>query len=125
MPVNRKIGVAAVMEAADRYFEASGRRLTFEYVLLGGENDSQTCAEQLASLLRGRSAMLNVIPYNPVAGLPYRTPSGAAITRFRDVLQRQGINVNFRLRKGGEIDAACGQLRRNRGALAAASSATS
>ncbi len=125
VPVNRKIGVAAVMEAADRYFEASGRRLTFEYVLLGGENDSQTCAEQLASLLRGRSAMLNVIPYNPVAGLPYRTPSGAAITRFRDVLQRQGINVNFRLRKGGEIDAACGQLRRNRGALAAASSATS
>ena len=91
VPVNRKIGVTAVMEAADRYFEASGRRLTFEYVLLGGENDSQTCAEQLASLLRGRSAMLNVIPYNPVAGLPYRTPSGAAISRFRDVLQRHGI----------------------------------
>lgn len=124
VPVNRKIGVAAVMEAADRYFHASGRRLTFEYVLLGGENDSQTCAEQLASLLRGRSAMLNVIPYNPVAGLPYRTPSGAAISRFRDVLQRQGINVNFRLRKGGEIDAACGQLRRNRGTLSDAPTAT-
>ncbi len=119
VPVNRKIGVEAVMQAADRYFDASGRRLTFEYVLLGGENDSQTCAEQLSTLLRGRSAMLNVIPYNPVAGLPYRTPSSASISRFRDVLQRHGINVNFRLRKGTEIDAACGQLRRNRGTLAA------
>jgi 23S rRNA (adenine2503-C2)-methyltransferase len=121
VPVNRKIGVQAAMQAADRYFDASGRRLTFEYVLLGGENDSQTCAEQLATLLRGRSAMLNVIPYNPVAGLPYRTPSNASVSRFRDVLQRHGINVNFRLRKGSEIDAACGQLRRNRGAVVVSS----
>lgn len=121
VPVNKKIGVEAVMQAADRYFEASGRRLTFEYVLLGDENDSQTCAEQLARLLRGRSAMLNIIPYNPVAGLPYKTPSSASITRFRDIMTRHGINVNLRVRKGGEIDAACGQLRRNRGALAVSS----
>lgn len=119
VPVNKKIGVEAVMQAADRYFDASGRRLTFEYVLLGNENDSVTCAEQLARLLRGRSAMLNIIPYNPVEGLPYKTPTSASITRFRDVLERNGINVNFRVRKGSEIDAACGQLRRNRGALAA------
>lgn len=117
VPVNKKIGVEAVMQAADRYFEASGRRLTFEYVLLGNENDSLTCAEQLARLLRGRSAMLNIIPYNPVAGLPYKTPTSASITRFRDVLVRNGINVNFRVRKGSEIDAACGQLRRNRGVV--------
>jgi 23S rRNA (adenine2503-C2)-methyltransferase len=58
--------------------------------------------------------MLNVIPYNPVAGLPYKTPGGAAIDRFRKTLQQGGINVNFRVRKGAEIDAACGQLRRNR-----------
>ena len=119
VPVNKKIGVEAVMQAADRYFDASGRRLTFEYVLLGNENDSVTCAEQLARLLRGRSAMLNIIPYNPVEGLPYKTPTSASITRFRDVLERNGINVNFRVRKGSEIDAACGQLRRNRGALTA------
>lgn len=119
VPVNRKVGVAALMQAADRYFEASGRRLTFEYVLLGDLNDSQPCAQQLGQLLRGRGAMLNVIPYNPVAGLPYRTPNNAAINRFRDVLERHGVNVNFRVRKGGEIDAACGQLRRNRGLLAA------
>jgi len=114
VPVNRKIGLNEVMGAADRYFEASGRRLTFEYVLLGDENDSQTCAEQLARLMRGRPVMLNVIPYNPVAGLPYKTPSTASIRRFREVLERNGVNVNFRVRKGGEIDAACGQLRRNR-----------
>lgn len=119
VPVNRKVGVEALMQAADRYFEASGRRLTFEYVLLGDLNDSQPCAQQLGQLLRGRGAMLNVIPYNPVAGLPYRTPNNAAINRFRDVLERHGVNVNFRVRKGGEIDAACGQLRRNRGLLAA------
>lgn len=118
VPVNKKIGVEAVMQAADRYFDASGRRLTFEYVLLGNDNDSITCAEQLARLLRGRSAMLNIIPYNPVEGLPYKTPTTASITRFRDVLLRNGINVNFRVRKGGEIDAACGQLRRNRDSLA-------
>ena len=114
VPVNKKIGLDAVMRAADRYFEASGRRLTFEYVLLGEENDSQTCAEQLSRLMRGRPVMLNVIPYNPVAGLPYRTPSNASIRHFKDILQRAGVNVNFRVRKGGEIDAACGQLRRNR-----------
>ncbi len=114
VPVNRKIGLNEVMGAADRYFEASGRRLTFEYVLLGDENDSQTCAEQLARLMRGRPVMLNVIPYNPVAGLPYKTPTTASIRRFREVLERNGVNVNFRVRKGGEIDAACGQLRRNR-----------
>jgi 23S rRNA (adenine2503-C2)-methyltransferase len=114
VPVNKKIGLDAVMKAADRYFEASGRRLTFEYVLLGDENDSQTCAEQLARLMRGRPVMLNIIPYNPVAGLPYKTPSTASIRHFREVLERNGVNVNFRVRKGGEIDAACGQLRRKR-----------
>ena len=114
VPVNRKVGVEALMAAADRYFETSGRRLTFEYVLLGEVNDSVDDAQQLVRLLRGRGAMLNVIPYNPVAGLPYKTPGGAAIDRFRKTLQQGGINVNFRVRKGAEIDAACGQLRRNR-----------
>lgn len=112
VPVNKNIGIGPILEAADRYFEQSGRRLTFEYVLLGGLNDSREHAEQLAALLRGRGALLNVIPYNPVAGLPYATPSPAAIRQFREVLERSGINVQFRERKGDEINAACGQLRR-------------
>ncbi|WP_146521260.1 23S rRNA (adenine(2503)-C(2))-methyltransferase RlmN [Stieleria varia] len=115
VPVNRKIGIDAVLESARRYFESSGRRLTFEYVLLGGINDAPEHARQLASILRGPAVMLNVIPYNPVAGLPYETPSSRAIADFRQVLESAGINVKFRQRKGGEIDAACGQLRRNRG----------
>lgn len=116
VPVNRKIGLQPVMDAAGRYFESSGRRLTFEYVLLGGVNDSAQCATQLAGLMRGRPVLLNVIPYNPVAGLPYQTPTTGQLRIFRETLEAAGVNVQFRQRKGSEINAACGQLRRNRDA---------
>jgi 23S rRNA (adenine2503-C2)-methyltransferase len=112
VPVNRRIGLDRVIAAADRYFAASGRRLTFEYVLLADINDRPEHARQLGALLRGRPALLNVIPYNPVSGLPYRTPSTAAIEQFRQILERAGLVVKFRQRKGDEIAAACGQLRR-------------
>lgn len=114
VPVNDRIGVQAILESADRYFETNGRRLTFEYVLLGGINDSNVEAQQLVSLLKSRNVLLNVIPYNPVEGLPYHEPSRQAIAQFRRSLEDGGVNVMFRQRKGGEIDAACGQLRRNR-----------
>lgn len=114
VPVNKKIGIEPILAAADRYFASSGRRLTFEYVLLGGINDSEACAHELTRVLRGRSVMMNVIPYNPVAGLPYVTPNKESIARFRQILENAGVNVMFRQRKGDEIDAACGQLRRNR-----------
>jgi 23S rRNA (adenine2503-C2)-methyltransferase len=112
VPVNKNIGIQTIVEAADHYFEVSGRRLTFEYVLLGDLNDRSEHARQLAQLLRGRTALLNVIPYNPVAGLPYQTPSRKARERFISILQEADINVQIRERKGDEIDAACGQLRR-------------
>ena len=112
VPVNKAIGIAAILAAADRYFEVSGRKLTFEYVLLADLNDRPEHARQLAQLLAGRTALLNVIPYNPVAGLPYRTPNRESIRQFRDILEAGGINVQFRERKGDRIDAACGQLRR-------------
>ena len=118
VPTNKSIGLDAVLNAADRYFVASGRRLTFEYVLLAGLNDQPQHAHQLVDLLRDRTALLNVIPYNPVAGLPYQTPSPSAIYKFRDILQSGGINVKFRQRKGAEINAACGQLRRSTPAVA-------
>lgn len=114
VPVNHKIGIAAIMDAAEKYFQKTGRRLTFEYVLLSDVNDSLQCAEQLVKLLGGKTALLNVIPYNPVPGLPYETPSADAIHRFRRVLLEGGINVMFRQRKGDPIQAACGQLRRLR-----------
>jgi 23S rRNA (adenine2503-C2)-methyltransferase len=112
VPVNKNIGLRAVVEAADRYFEASGRRLTFEYVLLGGLNDQPQHARQLAQLLRGRLALINLIPYNPVSGLPYQTPTKSSVRHFVEVLESAGLNVQIRERKGDEINAACGQLRR-------------
>lgn len=112
VPVNRKTGLADILAATEDYFQATSRRLTFEYVLLADINDAPEHARRLVKLLSGKVAMLNVIPYNPVAGLPYRTPSTAAIRRFRDILVDGGINVMFRQRKGDQIQAACGQLRR-------------
>jgi 23S rRNA (adenine2503-C2)-methyltransferase len=117
VPVNKSIGLDQVLAAADRYFDVSGRRLTFEYVLLAGLNDQPEHAHQLVALLGQRTALVNVIPYNPVAGLPYQTPSASAINRFRDILLAGGLNVKFRQRKGDEINAACGQLRRSTPAL--------
>ena len=113
VPVNKSAGLAEVVAAADEYFAANGRRLTFEYVLLGGLNDHAEHARQLVALLRERTAMLNVIPYNPVDGLAYRTPSDAAVERFTSIVRGAGIEVQVRVRKGDQIDAACGQLRRS------------
>jgi len=117
VPVNKSIGIDAVLDAADRYFATNRRRLTFEYVLLGGINDSEDCAKRLVTILRHRTVLLNVIPYNPVEGLPYQEPTQASTARFREVLEHGGVTVKFRQRKGGEIDAACGQLRRNRAGI--------
>jgi 23S rRNA (adenine2503-C2)-methyltransferase len=115
VPVNAKIGLEAILEAADDYFAATGRRLTFEYVLLGGVNDRPSDARKLAALLRDRTALVNVIPYNPVAGLPYQTPAPEAVSRFTSILEQSGIAIRVRRRKGDKINAACGQLRRMAG----------
>lgn len=113
VPVNKKIGVEAIMAAADDYYAVSGRRLTFEYVLLAEINDRPEHARQLVRLLRDRNALLNVIPYNPVEGLPYQTPTMEAQQSFREVLESGGVPIRFRHRKGDKINAACGQLRRS------------
>jgi len=112
VPINAKVGLEEVVEAADEYFRSSGRRVTFEYVMLRGINDDLIQAEELADLLEARKAHVNLIPYNPVAGLPYERPSTLAIRKFEGVLKARGIPVSVRKTKGREIDAACGQLRR-------------
>jgi 23S rRNA (adenine2503-C2)-methyltransferase len=112
VPANRGLGVAAILAAADEYFELTGRRVTFECVLLAGVNDRPEHARELARLLRGRPALVNVIPYNPVSGLPYRRPSSDFTAEFVAILTQGGLNVNIRHRKGDRISAACGQLRR-------------
>jgi len=112
VPTSRAVGLTAILAAADEYYQASGRRLTFEYVLLAGINDGRGHAEQLAELLAPRRALVNVIPYNPVPGLPYRAPSPQVQSQFRAVLEQSGLRVKIRHRKGDKINAACGQLRR-------------
>jgi len=109
---NRQTGLAAILEAADYFHERTGRQVTFEYVLLRGVNDAPAHARELASLLRGRHAHVNLIPFNDVEGLPYRRPTQDDLSAFVEVLRRQGVSVKVRKRKGSEIDAACGQLRR-------------
>ena len=112
VPVNSRTGIESILEAADRYFEVSGRRLTFEYVLLGGVNDAEEQARELVRVIGNRCAMMNLIPYNRVEGLPWKTPEPAVVRRFVEILESGGLNVQRRERKGDEISAACGQLRR-------------
>jgi 23S rRNA (adenine2503-C2)-methyltransferase len=112
VPINDRVGLGAVMEAADAYFQKTGRQVTFEYVLLGGVNDRPVDAQALAGLLAKRQAHANLIPYNPVAGLPFRRPEPSAIRAFCNTLRSGGVSVTVRKTKGRSIDAACGQLRR-------------
>jgi len=112
VPTNDKTGIPAILEAADYFFEKTGRQVTFEYVVLGGLNDRRDHAQELARLLAGRKAHVNLIPWNDVEGLPYRRPADADLQAFIDTLRRHGVSVKVRKRKGSEIDAACGQLRR-------------
>jgi len=113
VPANRKIGIAAILAAADDYFAATGRRVTYEYVLLGSVNDRPLDARRLVDLLKGRTALINLIPYNLVAELPFQTPAAETSARFAEILQQGGLTVKIRHRKGNRIGAACGQLRRS------------
>ena len=111
VPVNSKIGIAAILEATDAFFAATGRRVTFEYVLLGGLNDAPEHARELAGRLASRTAHVNLIPMNSVQGLPFREPSEHRKQEFVAILERSGVAATIRKRKGADIDAACGQLR--------------
>ena len=91
----------------------SNRRLTFEYLLLKGVNDTKKNAEEIAGLLKGLNAYINLIPYNPVKEKDFETSSEENALRFYDLLKKNGVAVTLRQKKGDDIDAACGQLRAN------------
>lgn len=112
VPAGRTVGLQAIVEAADDYFAQTGRRVTYEYVLVAGKNDRPEHARRLADLLHGRPVLVNLFALNPVPGLPYQGSTPSVIRRFQSVLETAGINVQIRLRKGDGIGAACGQLRR-------------
>jgi 23S rRNA (adenine2503-C2)-methyltransferase len=114
VPVNRNIGIQDILQAADDYFEVTGRRISYEYVLMAGINDRPEHAEELAWLLRGRNAHVNLIPMNGVNELIMTAPRDPDTQQFLMILEECGITATVRKRKGADIDAACGQLRLNR-----------
>ena len=111
VPINRKHPIAELLEACWHYLdEQNGRSVTFEYVMLDGINDQPEHARELARLLRGKPAKLNLIPFNPFPGTQYRRSPQAAIERFRDELVQRDLIATIRKTRGEDIDAACGQL---------------
>jgi 23S rRNA (adenine2503-C2)-methyltransferase len=111
VPINRKHPIAQLLDACWQYVnKQNARSITFEYVMLDGINDHPEQARELVKLLKGRPAKLNLIPFNPCPGTRYRRSSAAAIERFRDILNANGVIATTRRTRGDDIDAACGQL---------------
>jgi 23S rRNA (adenine2503-C2)-methyltransferase len=119
VPINNRFPIRDVLEAARDYIIATNRRVTFEYALMSGINDSQELAHELAALLKplrsptgGAMCHVNLIPLNPVAESPYQPSTPARAAAFQAILERNGIPATLRMRRGIDIDAGCGQLRR-------------
>jgi 23S rRNA (adenine2503-C2)-methyltransferase len=111
VPLNRKWPVASLLAAADAYADRTGRRVSYEYVMLRGVNDALELADRLGGLLGGRLAHVNLIPYNAIPGDPYEATPTKHIDAFRRRVRRHGVECTVRDTRGREIDAACGQLR--------------
>ncbi len=112
MPVNDSYPVATLLAACRRYQKQTGRRISFEYSMVKGVNDSAKEADELAALLKGMGAHINLIPINPVDGSPYTATDARNVQRFQKLLTERGLNATIRRRLGTDISAACGQLRR-------------
>lgn len=110
MPVNRKFPLDELMKAVRYYVQTSGRRVTFEYVMIKGLNDSIKDAKELLELLKGTLSHVNLIPFNRVKGIPYEGSTKERMDLFRQILAAKGVNVTIRRSKGSDIAAACGQL---------------
>ena len=111
VPLGRRYPLAVLVEACAAYVEATGRRLSFEWALIAGTNDTPEQATALAGMARGLRAHVNLIPLNPTPGYPVTGSSPAAVRAFRDRLVELGVNATVRRNRGTDIDAACGQLR--------------
>lgn len=112
MPINRRYPLEELLQACHYWVDKTKRRITFEYILLGGVNDSLQHAAELADLLKGLLANVNLIPFNALSDVDFQKPSRNRIIVFRRCLESRGINAVVREEKGGDIEAACGQLRR-------------
>ena len=117
MPVANKYSIAELMEACAYYFEKTGRRITFEYSLVGGVNDTQEDARELTALIKDLNCHVNLIPVNPIKERDFVQSGTPEIAAFKNKLEKNGINVTIRREMGRDIDGACGQLRRRQKAL--------
>ena len=113
MKVNKAYNISELIAAINEYIEKTNRRVTIEYVMLSMVNDSEENANELANLLRGMNVYVNLIPYNETSHIEYKKSPNDRVMKFYDTLKRRGINVTIRREFGGNIDAACGQLRAN------------
>ena len=112
MPIAEKYSISELMEACEYYFERTGRRITFEYSLISGLNDTDEDAGRLAGLARPLGCHVNLIPVNPVRERNFRRPERNRVLAFQNILEKNKINVTIRREMGRDIDGACGQLRR-------------
>ena len=111
MNINKAYKIEEVIEAVKEYISKTNRRVTFEYIMLKGVNDTVECAEELSKLLKGMNCYVNLIPYNETTHIEYKKSSKDTIMRFYDVLKKNGISVTIRREFGSKLKAACGQLR--------------
>ena len=112
MPVANKYEIHEVIDACKYYFEKTGRRITFEYSLVGGVNDTDEDAKELCKLIRGMNCHVNLIPVNPIKERDYVQSNAKVVEAFKNKLEKGGINATVRREMGRDIDGACGQLRR-------------
>jgi 23S rRNA (adenine2503-C2)-methyltransferase len=110
MPVNEKYPIASLVEIAKRYYQKTGRRVTFEFVLIAGETDTIETAIGLEKLLGSFPCKINVIPINPYGNTALRAPTDRALIKFADELHRRGLSATIRKSRGRDISGACGQL---------------
>ncbi len=113
MPVNKRYSIDKLIEACKIYTETTKRRITFEYALIDGVNDTIECVQQLSGLLKGMLCHVNLIPVNSVTNSRFKKSSKERIFKFKDMMERRGIETTVRRELGADIDAACGQLRRS------------
>ena len=111
MPINKAYNLKELMDGISYYSELNNRRITFEYLLIAGLNNSSKDADDLKKYLQGKNAYINLIPYNEVKENPYRSTTPEETLEFYDLLKKRGIAVTLRQKRGDDIDAACGQLR--------------
>ena len=111
MKINKAYPIKEVIDAVREYIKKTNRRVTFEYILLSGVNDTETCALELCHLLRGMNCYVNLIPYNETSHIIYKKSDKDTITKFYDILKKNNIGVTIRREFGSKVNAACGQLR--------------